>query len=143
LPWARSEVDKPEVRGVKLESLESGRPEMRQTLDRASQFLNLVALLAALLFLVFQAVFSWAVAPMDAIKAGVSWLSEGLTELLPEGIRIQGGQRFAAGHIDSHGDHRIAMAATISACISRNSIELTNASCVAKSYPDFFKDLGL
>ena len=49
LPWARGEVDKPEVRGVKVESLESGRPEMRQTLDRASQFLNLVALLAALL----------------------------------------------------------------------------------------------
>jgi len=32
-----------------LESLESGRPEMRQTLDRAEKFLNLVALLAALL----------------------------------------------------------------------------------------------
>jgi putative ABC transport system permease protein len=37
------------VRGVRLESLESGRPEMRQTLDRAEKFLNLVALLAALL----------------------------------------------------------------------------------------------
>ena len=49
VPWAQAEVDKPEVRGVKVESLDSGRPEMRQTLDRASQFLNLVALLAALL----------------------------------------------------------------------------------------------
>ena len=49
LPWAQAEADKPEVRGVKVESLGSGRPEMRQTLDRASQFLNLVALLAALL----------------------------------------------------------------------------------------------
>jgi len=47
--WARTEVDKVDVRGVQVESLESGRPEMRQTLDRASQFLNLVALLAALL----------------------------------------------------------------------------------------------
>ena len=36
-------------RGVRLESLETGRPEMRQTLDRATKFLNLVALLAALL----------------------------------------------------------------------------------------------
>ncbi|MGA0611510.1 ABC transporter permease [Caldimonas sp. KR1-144] len=36
-------------RGMRLESLDSGRPEMRQTLDRASRFLNLVALLAALL----------------------------------------------------------------------------------------------
>jgi putative ABC transport system permease protein len=32
-----------------VESLESGRPEMRQTLDRAEKFLSLVALLSALL----------------------------------------------------------------------------------------------
>ena len=37
------------LRGLRVESLESGRPEMRQTLDRAEKFLNLVALLAALL----------------------------------------------------------------------------------------------
>ena len=49
LKWARDEVAKPEVRGVQIESMESGRPEMRQTLDRAEKFLNLVALLAALL----------------------------------------------------------------------------------------------
>ena len=37
------------LRGVRVESLEGGRPEMRQTLDRAEKFLNLVALLSALL----------------------------------------------------------------------------------------------
>lgn len=42
-------AQKPEIRGVHVESLEAGRPEMRQTLDRAAKFLNLVALLAALL----------------------------------------------------------------------------------------------
>ena len=47
--WAAIEATKPEVHGVRVESLESGRPEMRQTLDRAQKFLNLVALLAALL----------------------------------------------------------------------------------------------
>ena len=47
--WAEAEVKKPGVHGVRLESLDSGRPEMRQTLDRAEKFLNLVALLAALL----------------------------------------------------------------------------------------------
>jgi putative ABC transport system permease protein len=47
--WALEEVKKPSVRGVRVESLESGRPEMRQALDRAEKFLNLVALLAALL----------------------------------------------------------------------------------------------
>ncbi|HSI22076.1 MAG TPA: FtsX-like permease family protein [Methylophilaceae bacterium] len=47
--WAVDETKKPAVRGVRVESLEGGRPEMRQTLDRAEKFLNLVALLAALL----------------------------------------------------------------------------------------------
>ena len=49
LAWAEVESKKPDVRGVRVESLEAGRPEMRQTLDRAGKFLNLVALLAALL----------------------------------------------------------------------------------------------
>jgi len=47
--WAEQEVQRSSVRGVRLESLESGRPEMKQTLDRAQKFLSLVALLAALL----------------------------------------------------------------------------------------------
>ena len=47
--WAVAQTKRPEVRGVRVESLEGGRPEMRQTLDRAEKFLNLVALLAALL----------------------------------------------------------------------------------------------
>ena len=37
------------LRGTRVESLQGGRPEMSQTLDRAEKFLSLVALLAALL----------------------------------------------------------------------------------------------
>ncbi|HEX9172643.1 MAG TPA: FtsX-like permease family protein [Telluria sp.] len=37
------------ARGVRIESLENGRPEMRATLDRADQFLSLVGLLSAML----------------------------------------------------------------------------------------------
>ena len=58
--WADAEIKKPfeqsGIRGVRLESLESGSPEMRQTLDRAEKFLNLVALLAALLSAVAVAI---------------------------------------------------------------------------------------
>ena len=43
---------------MRIESLASGRPEMRQTLDRAEKFLNLVALLAALLAAVAVAIAS-------------------------------------------------------------------------------------
>ncbi len=54
--WAQGEIDRGDLRGVRLESLESGRPEMRQTLDRAGKFLSLVALLAALLSAVAVAI---------------------------------------------------------------------------------------
>ena len=58
--WAADEIKKPGsesgIRGVRLESLESGSPEMHQTLDRAEKFLNLVALLAALLSAVAVAI---------------------------------------------------------------------------------------
>ncbi len=47
--WAQAEVKSLRVRGVRVESLEGGRPELGQTLGRAEKFLNLIALLAALL----------------------------------------------------------------------------------------------
>ena len=54
--WAEAQIAAQGWRGLRLESLESGRPEMRQTLDRAAKFLNLVALLAALLAAVAVAI---------------------------------------------------------------------------------------
>lgn len=47
--WAEAQIKSQNLRGMRVESFASGRPEMRQTLDRAEKFLNLVALLAALL----------------------------------------------------------------------------------------------
>jgi putative ABC transport system permease protein len=50
--WADAQVKQASangLRGVRVESLQAGRPEMSQTLDRADKFLSLVALLAALL----------------------------------------------------------------------------------------------
>ncbi len=43
-------------------------------------------ILAATLFLMFQAVFSWAAAPMDAIKAGVGSIGEFVKAFIPEGL---------------------------------------------------------
>jgi putative ABC transport system permease protein len=54
--WLTAKEKSGEVRGLRLESLEGGRPEMRSTLDRAEKFLNLVALLAALLSAVAVAI---------------------------------------------------------------------------------------
>jgi putative ABC transport system permease protein len=47
--WAQAEVERHQVRGVRIETLDAGRPEMKQTLDRAGQFLRLVALMAGFL----------------------------------------------------------------------------------------------
>jgi putative ABC transport system permease protein len=47
--WVQTGIERNNIKGVRLESLESGRPEMRATLDRAEQFLSLVGLLSAML----------------------------------------------------------------------------------------------
>lgn len=47
--YAHARVDGGKLRGVALESLQEGQPQVRQTLDRARHFLTLVALLTALL----------------------------------------------------------------------------------------------
>ncbi|MDO9291784.1 MAG: ABC transporter permease, partial [Hydrogenophaga sp.] len=54
--WAQAQIEMPGVRGLRLESLEGGQPAMQQTLERAEKFLNLVALLAALLSAVAVAI---------------------------------------------------------------------------------------
>ncbi|MBQ0937231.1 ABC transporter permease [Ideonella paludis] len=54
--WVKAEVKNKNLKGVRVENLENGRPEMRQTLERAEKFLNLVALLSALLAAVAVAV---------------------------------------------------------------------------------------
>ena len=45
-----------------------------------------LAVLAVTLFLMFQAVFSWAQWPMDAIKAGMEGLGVGIGHVLPDGV---------------------------------------------------------
>ncbi|WP_374728543.1 ABC transporter permease [Caballeronia hypogeia] len=47
--FARAKIDGDKLRGVALESLSDGQPQVRQTIDRASHFLTLVSLLTALL----------------------------------------------------------------------------------------------
>eukprot|EP01034_Spumella_vulgaris_P042099 gene42098-52189_t len=47
--WLRAHIEKNGVKGVRVDSLEAGRPEMRSTLERADRFLSLVGLLSAML----------------------------------------------------------------------------------------------
>jgi len=43
-------------------------------------------ILAALMFVMFQAVFAWSAVPMDRIGDGVAWLSSAVTRALPPGL---------------------------------------------------------
>ncbi|HEX5286306.1 MAG TPA: FtsX-like permease family protein [Polaromonas sp.] len=58
--WATDEIKRPGapsgIRSARLESLEGGSPAMGQTLERAEKFLNLIALLSALLSAVAVAI---------------------------------------------------------------------------------------
>ncbi len=44
------------------------------------------AILAALLFFVFQAVFSWAAMPMELVNAGVTWIGNTVQAAMPDGL---------------------------------------------------------
>ncbi|RJG14510.1 ABC transporter permease, partial [Massilia cavernae] len=47
--WLKAHIASEKVKGVRIESLQNGRPEMQSTLDRADRFLSLVGLLTAML----------------------------------------------------------------------------------------------
>lgn len=55
-------------------------------------------------------------------------------------MRIQGG-RIHATEVESHNDHRIAMALAVAGLMSDGEMRIHGAACVAKSYPDFFEQL--
>lgn len=58
-------------------------------------------------------------------------------ELYPDGIRIRGGAGFNGGTVDSHGDHRIAMAFAVASLRARDRIEILDVANVATSFPGF------
>jgi 5-enolpyruvylshikimate-3-phosphate synthase len=58
-------------------------------------------------------------------------------ELQPDGIRIAGGQRFGGGTVESHGDHRIAMAFTVASLVADGEIRVRDVANVGTSFPGF------
>jgi 3-phosphoshikimate 1-carboxyvinyltransferase len=58
-----------------------------------------------------------------------------------DGIAISGPVRLKAAHVDSHGDHRIAMAFSVAALIADGESEIKAPECVAVSFPGFFEAL--
>src|SRR5450631_146023 len=76
----------------------------------------------------------------------IAAMSAGLTTLgvahspLPDGMRIEGrndGKAFAAGELDSFGDHRIAMSFAIASLRAAGAITIRDVANVATSFPGF------
>ncbi len=57
-------------------------------------------------------------------------------------MHITGGM-IQAAKVDSHHDHRIAMAAAIAALSAKGPVEIDHAEAVNKSYPSFYSDLQM
>ena len=57
-------------------------------------------------------------------------------ELLADGMRIRGG-RMGGGRINSHGDHRIAMAFAVASTRASDAIHIDDVTNVATSFPGF------
>lgn len=74
-----------------------------------------------------------AVMAQELAKVGIK------TEELPDGLIIHGGTMHA-GTVDSHNDHRIAMAFAVAGLAAQEPLVINNAECAGVSYPGFFDD---
>ncbi len=61
-------------------------------------------------------------------------------ELVDDNLFITGGN-VKGGRVNSHDDHRIAMAEAVAALGAKETVFIKDSHCVAKSYPGFFDDL--
>ena len=59
-------------------------------------------------------------------------------EEYPDGMSIPGRQSLRGALVDSHGDHRIAMAFSIAGLVADGPTVIGNADCVSVSFPGFY-----
>ncbi|QUH24833.1 3-phosphoshikimate 1-carboxyvinyltransferase [Serpentinicella alkaliphila] len=56
---------------------------------------------------------------------------------LPDGMEIIGGSKINGGTVESHGDHRVAMAMAICGLLADEPIKILGNECIDISFPDF------
>jgi len=61
---------------------------------------------------------------------------------LPDGMCIEGCERPLRGSINTHGDHRIAMAFGVLRALPNSDIAIDDTACVSVSYPEFWNDVA-
>lgn len=81
---------------------------------------------------------------LKAVSSELGKLGACIMEM-QDGLIIDGRKSLRGGRVDSWNDHRIAMALAVAATRCEEPVIISNASCVKKSYPDFwahYKALG-
>jgi 3-phosphoshikimate 1-carboxyvinyltransferase len=63
-------------------------------------------------------------------------------EEYPDGLSIEGRETLHAAEVESHGDHRIAMAMAVAALVAEGRTVINGASAVGISFPGFFEILS-
>ncbi|MDW7671042.1 MAG: 3-phosphoshikimate 1-carboxyvinyltransferase [Bacillota bacterium] len=62
-------------------------------------------------------------------------------ETLEDGMVIHGPQIIKGGQVNSHGDHRIAMAMAVAGLLAKSPVHIRNHECIAVSFPGFEETL--
>ena len=77
---------------------------------------------------------------LAAISSELSTLGADIKET-QDGLLLKGPSSLRGGTVQSHGDHRIAMALGVAALRANGKVTIEQAESVSKSYPRFFDDL--
>ncbi|MDY7076011.1 MAG: 3-phosphoshikimate 1-carboxyvinyltransferase, partial [Chloroflexota bacterium] len=73
---------------------------------------------------------------ITAIVAGLRALG-GRIDPLPDGFIIEGPTPLHGAVVDSHGDHRLAMALAVAGLVAEGETIVENAECIDDSFPGF------
>lgn len=62
-------------------------------------------------------------------------------EPLPDGFVVEGPTPLHGGVVESHGDHRLAMALAVAGLVAQGEVVIENADCIADSFPGFVESM--
>jgi 3-phosphoshikimate 1-carboxyvinyltransferase len=77
---------------------------------------------------------------IEAMEEGLAAMGADITAV-EDGWVINGARQLEGARVDSHGDHRVAMALAVAGLVAVGKTEIEGAECVDISYPDFFDHL--
>lgn len=75
---------------------------------------------------------------VEVMKHELSKLGASIEDT-PEKMVIHGGKKLKGATVKSHDDHRVAMSLAVAGLVCDERVEISNAECVAVSFPGFFE----